>query len=118
MEAEQQKSQEITNNVQFCLEGFLLEQARRIGFTEQGLSRITIYLHEPKKKRFYCLVRRSHNIEYEQKGRTFFDDKKGCIALAWRGDWHFDNQFPDNPRDDAKYQKDNYQIERSVHANF
>ena len=83
----------ITDHVVFCLEGFIWEQAKRAGFSVSGVSRISLYVHEPAKSRFFCLVRKSYNTKLEKKGRTFFADHEGCIAKAWEQDWHFDNDF-------------------------
>lgn len=108
--------EKITDHVSFCLEGFIWEQAKRVGFEEHGVSRISLYLHEPERSRFFLLVRKSHNYELQKKGRTFFDDDKGCIALAWQRDWHFDNDFPDDRDKAADYHKEKYKIDKKIFA--
>ena len=100
----------ITDHVVFCLEGFIWEQAKRAGFSVSGVSRISLYVHEPAKSRFFCLVRKSYNTKLEKKGRTFFADHEGCIAKGWEQDWHFDNGFPEDDMDNAAYHKSEYGI--------
>ena len=100
----------ITDHVVFCVEGFIWEQAKRAGFSVSGVSRISLYVHEPAKSRFFCLVRKSYNTKLEKKGRTFFADHEGCIAKAWEQDWHFDNDFPENESDNVAYHKSEYRI--------
>ena len=108
----------ITDCVVFCVEGFIWEQAKRAGFSVSGVSRISLYVHEPAESRFFCLVRRSHNTKLEKKGRTFFADHEGCIAKAWEQDWHFDNCFPENESDNAAYHKSEYGISRKTFNQF
>lgn len=118
LEAERVKMSRITDHVEFVLQGFVWQQAKKLGFSQEGYSRISLYMHEPDKRRFHCLVRRSHNTKFEQKGRQFFDDSTGCIAKAWESDWHFDNNFPDDPSENAAYQKATYGIKKAVHSNL
>ena len=104
--------QAITDHVVFCVEGFIWEQAKRAGFSDSGVSRISLYVHEPAKSRFFCLVRKSYNTKLEKKGRTFFADHEGCIAKAWEQDWHFDNGFPEVDSANAAYHKSKYGISK------
>ncbi len=115
LESQSQKFEAITDHVQFCLEGFLWEQAKKIGFDSSGVSRISLYLHEPTHGRFFCLARRSHNSRLEQKGRSFFKDTEGCIAFGWERDWHFDNKFPDDLDENVDYQKEKYGLGKAEH---
>jgi hypothetical protein len=106
--------QAITDHVLFCVEGFIWEQAKRAGFSVSGVSRISLYVHEPAKSRFFCLVRKSYNTKLEKKGRTFFADHEGCIAKAWEQDWHFDNDFPEDNSANAAYHKSEYGISKKT----
>lgn len=115
---ERRKVTSIAENVSFCFEGFLWEQAKRMGFEEHGKSRISLYIFEKTRNRFSCLVRRSYNSQFEKKGRSFFEVEDGCIAKAWESGWHFDNQFPENDKDDAEYQKKKYGLNKSTHSNL
>lgn len=104
----------ITDHVVFCLEGFIWEQAKRAGFSVSGVSRISLYVHEPAKSRFFCLVRKSYNTKLEKIRRTFFADHEGCIAKAWEQDWHFDNDFPEDNSANAAYHKSEYGISKKT----
>ena len=62
----------ITDHVVFCLEDFIREQAKRAGFSVSGVSRISLYVHEPAKSRFFLLSKKILQYQIGEKGMNFF----------------------------------------------
>lgn len=109
--AEQGKVDTVGENIQFTVDGFVWSIAKRMGFSEKGHSRISLYLCENGSDYFSFCSRRSYNPAYERKGRAFFPVDQGSIGEAYRRGWHFDNEIPEGA-EAAAHHRDRYGIKK------
>lgn len=84
------------------------------GAKGENSERITLYIHDNSKDSFIPFSRVSQNPLYKKKGRPEYPDDIGCIGKAWENGWHFDNCFPEEKDEYAKYCKNGYGMNHGV----
>jgi hypothetical protein len=109
-------SAKVGENIVFVMEGLLYNLGRKLGFSAEGHSRVSLYVYDDAQDVFVPCGRFSHNPVYAKKGRTKFNASQGCIGKAWRNDWHFDNSIPDDWSAATSYHKENYNIPKGTAA--
>ena len=115
LESSERQLNAVGDHAEMMLEGLLLNLAKRLGFSPDGQSRATIYLHVPALNLFSFCGRYSENPELRKKGRSTFPDDKGCISKGWRNGWHLDRSIPDDDADAAQYHRDTYGVAKGTY---
>ena len=85
----------ITENVPEVMDNALKAICKKLLVDESGDARVSIYIHNHERKTFVPCGRFSYDPVLRQKGRTELADDVGCIASAWRNEWHFVDNLPD-----------------------
>ncbi|WP_143763205.1 hypothetical protein [Methanothrix harundinacea] len=88
---------QLSEDVNSLCESYLYKLAKgpmKFGSVDGCYERMTLYAHSSNGS-FIPLGRVSYNPEYDKKGRINYPDDQGCIAKAWRNNWHFSNDYPD-----------------------
>ena len=114
----QDQVDQVGENIHNLFHGVLFNLAKKLEFSLDGAERISLYLHKNSKGCFVPCGRFSHNPEFIKKGRTRFDDDKGCIAKGWQNDWHFDNTVPASDEDAAEHSESKYGVPPEVTKNL
>lgn len=96
---------QFSEDVNSLCENYLYKLAKgpmKFGSVDGCYERMTLYAHSSNGS-FIPIGRVSYNPEYSKKGRISYPDNQGCIAKAWRDDWHFSNDYPDPETSSKRY---------------
>jgi len=96
----------VGENILLLMDGLLLNLSRKLKFSLNGHSRVSLYVFDESSRAFIPCGRFSHNPKYREKGRTKFHIDQGCIGEAWQRDWAFDDQIPADVTAAVEYHKE------------
>lgn len=108
----------IGNSIVILFDGLLLNLGTKLAVQQQSQVRMSLYVHDPKGKRFIPCGRHSPNPVYAGPGRTSYPDNEGCIAEGWKKGWHFDNQVPDGVKERKAHHRKTYGISDATQASL
>lgn len=89
-----QQTEELSNVIVILCDGLMLNLANKLELEQDSQVRLSLYVHDGKKRVFIPCGRYSRNPTYARPGRTSYPDNQGCIEKGWSNGWHFDNQVP------------------------
>lgn len=111
-------SSQLSDVCRTLLDTFLRDIGGQLSFSQTGNTRVSLYIYDSTRSKLFAAGRFSWNPELIKKGRTSFPLDQGCIGRAWREDWHFNNSFPDDPREALEVRASQYSMTRNIGKNL
>lgn len=115
-----QQTEELSNVIVILCDGLMLNLANKLELEQNSQVRLSLYVHDSKRRVFIPCGRYSRNPTYARPGRTSYPDNQGCIEKGWSNGWHFDNQVPgeSQPVRRREYNLRNYNMPHEVTDNM